>query len=320
MLQYIIILLDDNSTSFCHYDIPQNRKNNLIDIDVLKKGIRFAMKNNLRIQFVYPEEDIPKSYVDIINSTNHINIKPYISTQKDETDVLVFNEPPFDFIKGKHNIATFRLTLQEFLNLQDSLISLVCKTVKRINVVIRGKDFSRNFDFVKYQTKLEHLSELIEKEYLAGNFTQWNILTDKMMLSEMNNCGAGDTSITLAPNGKFYICPAFYYDDIEDTVGDIQNGLNIPNQQLYKLKYSPICLHCDAYQCKRCVWLNRRMTLEVNTPSHEQCVSSHIERNASRKLLNNIRRYGDFLKDTIINEIDYLDPFEKVNQWKQENL
>lgn len=267
MLQYIIILLDDNSTSFCHYDIPQNRKNNLIDIDVLKKGIRFAMKNNLRIQFVYPEEDIPKSYVDIINSTNHINIKPYISTQKDETDVLVFNEPPFDFIKGKHNIATFRLTLQEFLNLQDSLISLVCKTVKRINVVIRGKDFSRNFDFVKYQTKLEHLSELIEKEYLAGNFTQWNILTDKMMLSEMNNCGAGDTSITLAPNGKFYICPAFYYDDIEDTVGDIQNGLNIPNQQLYKLKYSPICLHCDAYQCKRCVWLNRRMTLEVNTPS-----------------------------------------------------
>ena len=320
MLQYIIILLDDDSTSFCHYDIPQNRKNNLIDIDVLKKGIRFAMKNNLRIQFVYPEEDIPKSYVDIINSTNHINIKPYISTQKDETDVLVFNEPPFDFIKGKHNIATFRLTLQEFLNLQDSLISLVCKTVKRINVVIRGKDFSRNFDFVKYQTKLEHLSELIEKEYLAGNFTQWNILTDKMMLSEMNNCGAGDTSITLAPNGKFYICPAFYYDDIEDTVGDIQNGLNIPNQQLYKLKYSPICLHCDAYQCKRCVWLNRRMTLEVNTPSHEQCVSSHIERNASRKLLNNIRRYGDFLKDTIINEIDYLDPFEKVNQWKQENL
>ena len=320
MLQYIIILLDDNSTSFCHYDIPQNRKNNLIDIDVLKKGIRFAMKNNLRIQFVYPEEDIPKSYVDIINSTNHIKIKPYISTQKDDTDVLVFNEPPFDFIKGKHNIATFRLTLQEFLNLQDSLISLVCKTVKRINVVIRGKDFSRNFDFVKYQTKLEHLSELIEKEYLAGNFTQWNILTDKMMLSEMNNCGAGDTSITLAPNGKFYICPAFYYDDIEDAVGDIQNGLNIPNQQLYKLKYSPICLHCDAYQCKRCVWLNRRMTLEVNTPSHEQCVSSHIERNTSRKLLNNIRRYGDFLKDTIINEIDYLDPFEKVDQWKQENL
>lgn len=54
--------------------------------------------------------------------------------------------------------------------------------------------------------------------------------------------------------------------------------------------------------------------------SHEQCVSSHIERNASRKLLNNIRRYGVFLKDTIINEIDYLDPFEKVNQWKQENL
>ena len=136
----------------------------------------------------------------------------------------------------------------------------------------------------------------------------------------MKNCGAGDTTITLAPNGNFYICPAFYYDEMEDSVGDVHIGLNIPNQHLYKLENAPICRHCDSYQCKRCIWLNRRMTGEVNTPSHEQCVTSHLERNASRKLLYSIRKHGEFMNGTEIKEIDYLDPFEKREQWQQENL
>lgn len=69
------------------------------------------------------------------------------------------------------------------------------------------------------------------------------------------------------------------------SIGDLQNGMNIKNSQLYKLDYAPLCRQCDAYQCKRCIWLNRKMTYEVNTPSHEQCVMGHLERNASRNLL-----------------------------------
>lgn len=69
------------------------------------------------------------------------------------------------------------------------------------------------------------------------------------------------------------------------SIGDLQNGMNIKNSQLYKLDYAPLCRQCDAYQCKRCIWLNRKMTYEVNIPSHEQCVMGHLERNASRNLL-----------------------------------
>ena len=131
----------------------------------------------------------------------------------------------------------------------------------------------------------------------------------------MNNCGAGDTNITIAPNGKFYICPAFYLNDESDNVGSITEGLDIKNKQLYRLDHAPICRHCDSYQCKRCIWLNRKTTLEVNTPSHEQCVLSHIERNTSKKLLERIRLHGDFLPEINISTIDYLDPFEKRNEW-----
>jgi CXXX repeat peptide maturase len=71
------------------------------------------------------------------------------------------------------------------------------------------------------------------------------------------------------------------------------------------------CRRCDAYQCRRCIWLNRKLTREVNTPSHEQCVVAHLERNASRILLANIRKANpNFLAETKIEEIDYLDPFE----------
>ena len=171
-------------------------------------------------------------------------------------------------------------------------------------------------DFERYKALLEKLSESVEQLYAEGKSPQLNLLTDRMMLKEMNNCGAGDTCITLAPDGKFYVCPAFYYEDKKDSVGDLEHGLDIKNQQLYRLTYAPICRHCDAYQCKRCVWMNRRTTLEVNTPGHEQCVLAHLERNASRDLLNNIRKHGTFLPEQEeIIEIDYLDPFDKRDEW-----
>ena len=135
-----------------------------------------------------------------------------------------------------------------------------------------------------------------------------------------NNCEAGVKHVTVAPNGKFYICPAFYYEDETDSIGDIDSGLNVKNPQLYDLAHAPLCRNCDAYQCKRCVWLNRKTTLEVNTPSHEQCVVAHLERNASRNLLAKIRENGNFMPETQIKELDYLDPFEVYEEIKRDKI
>lgn len=285
----------------------------------LKKGIRFAMMENLMIQFVYPDDELPRGYSDVINSIDHIDIKPFIEWKMTDGNALVFNGLPSNLL-DKYSTVIFRLTPQEFFDFPNYLVREVCQLTKRINVVIREIDPILAWDLYGYKCKIEKISSIVEKEYVNGSTTQWNILTDRMMLSEMKNCGAGDTTITLAPNGKFYVCPAFYYDDMDDSIGDVYTGLNIPNQHLYKLEYAPICRHCDAYQCRRCIWLNQRMTLEVNTPSHEQCVAAHIERYASQMFLGNIRKHGEFLPEIKIREIDYMDPFENREQWKQENL
>lgn len=333
MLQYLIILLDDTSVSYCHYQ-NDKVKHNLIPIDVLKDGIKYAMLENLTIQFVYPEYSLPEEYNDIIDTIDHCKIVPSTSIDsklRNEADVVVFSDWTgmqfYPFIQGQSYILrTSKLDFfDRFLFLKD-----VLSKVSRLNVVLTDIETFDEQDFKKYEEILTSLSSIVEQMFVDGKSPQLNLLTDRMVLSEMNNCNAGENNITLAPDGKFYVCPAFYnlptIDGHERTMGDMCNkgynigniydGLDIKNPQLYKLAYAPICRNCDAYQCKRCILLNRKMTYEVNTPSHEQCVVAHLERNASRKLLNSIRKHGSFLTEQEgIKEIDYIDPFEKRDEW-----
>lgn len=308
MLQYLIILLDDTSTSFCHYE---NNKSvhRLMPIETLRQGIRFGMMENLMIQFVYPDYELPQEYAEVIEGIDHSKIKPVCTG----ADVVVLD--------GISDVATdapivLRISKKDLFSHVDALMEMMDKT-SRLNIVLTDVETFSDDDFSIYKSVLEKFSKKMEQMYVAGKSPQLNLLTDRMMLKEMNNCGAGDTTITLAPNGKFYVCPGFYYDDESDCIGDLENGLDVKNKQLYKLDHAPICSHCDAYQCKRCIWLNRKTTLEVNTPSHEQCVLAHLERNASRELLQNIRKYGTFLPEQEdINEIDYLDPFDNRDDWQ----
>ena len=70
MRQYLIILLDDTSTSFCHYENTRTERR-LIPLDTLRQGIRFGMIENLMIQYVYPDYELPVEYVDVIESIDH---------------------------------------------------------------------------------------------------------------------------------------------------------------------------------------------------------------------------------------------------------
>ena len=327
MLQYLIIQLDDTSVSYCHYNNPKEERG-LIGLDDLKAGILFGMKENLMIQFVYPDYELPQEYKDVIHTIDHSDIVSSLCEDielRSNADVVVFEDwvglDIYEFKEGGvYAIRTLKADFFErYLFLQRPLAKAA-----RVNVVITDVETFDEKDFDTYKKILSVLSEKIETLYLKGKSPQLNLLTDRMMLEKMNNCNAGWESVTLAPDGKFYVCPAFYLaDEDEDyglgkskfSIGDLKNGLDIKNPQLYKLSHAPLCRNCDAYQCKRCIWLNRKMTYEVNTPSHEQCVVAHLERNASRELLTAIRKHGTFLPEMDIKEISYLDPFDVRKEW-----
>lgn len=314
MIQYIVILLDDTSTSFCHYT-NEKADRRLIPLQTLKNGICYAMKENLNIQFVYPNYKLPKEYLAAIDSIDHTDIYP--AEMADNADVVVFDSliAAKDYVFKEEEAYLIRTDKVSLFN-EYKIIGEILDKVTRLNVVITDIETFTEDDFMAYKSLLSNLSERVEQIYVSGKSPQLNLLTDRIMLEKMNNCGAGDTSVTLAPDGKFYVCPAFYLSADGYAIGDMVNGLEIKNSQLYRLDHAPLCRRCDAWQCKRCIWMNRKTTLEVNTPSHEQCVVAHLERNASRKLLIDIRKHGKFMSGSEdIKEIDYLDPFDVKEEW-----
>ena len=279
MFKYINILLDDAAVSFCHYDV--RKKSKPISEEILNKGIRFAMKENLNIQFIYPIHKLPDYVEKEVNQIDHIKIGK---------DDVIYDSWPERFESDK--VCVLRLDKDSLLSQQLPELLPV-----RLNIVITDVDTFAEEDYDRYKKWLE-----FETRKQNVQSCQINVLTDRIYLDRMNNCNAGWETITLAPDGNFYICPAFYQNNMS-CVGNLRNGLNVPNAQLYRLEYAPICSRCDAYQCKRCIWLNFKTTLEVNTPSREQCIVAHLERNAAR-----------IIAPEIIPEIKYLDPFNIITR------
>lgn len=314
MLTHLIILLDDTSVSYCHYD-NADTKRKFIALDDLKAGIVWAMKENLNIQFVYPDYVLPDEYNEAIETIDHTKIKP--DTQAKDADVLVLTDwknRSLPAVNGATCIIS--ASRKELTDNHQSILELASKT-ERLNIVLTDVDAFRDEDIDDYKAYLDMLANDICEMYSRGKAAQVNLLTDRIMLGEMNNCNAGFNNVTLAPNGRFYLCPAFYFDSPQNDVGNLQNGLRIKNQQLLCLDHAPICRNCDAYQCRRCVWMNSRLTMDANTPSHQQCVVAHLERNASRQLQLKLQEKGISLTPSCeIKEIDYLDPFNIVNKWK----
>lgn len=316
MLKYLVIVLANDATSYCHYECDAQSNVHLISLDNLKKAILFGMKENLNIQFVYPHYALPLGYNDVIEAIDHIKIMPYNAALSSKADIVVFNSIG-ELGKGmwrENQILTLRVFRNEIGDLP-SIFKLIDGKCQRINILIKDIDKFSVDEFDKYKSILSHLGSFVRDSMILGGNTQINILTDRMVLQSMNNCNAGTEVVSILPNGHFYPCAGFYYDNPAEDFGDLARGLEIKNKQLYSIDYAPICQHCDAFHCRRCAWLNRKNTLEVNTPSHEQCVVAHLERNESGRLLSEIRKEYDYLPETTIPDIDYLDPFVKHNDW-----
>ena len=324
MLQYLVILLDDTSVAYCHADNPL-KKRNLMPIDTLRKAILFGMKENLMIQYVLPEYELPEEYYVVMETIDNVKIG---------RDVAVYNDVPKSIVAEN---VVLRLSISEFVAQQYDIAALFPQ-VTRLNICLKDIETFKDEQQEDYKKALATLNAVLLNLYKSGKQPQLNILTDRLLLKEMHNCGAGDNNITLAPNGKFYLCPAFYYDERmginnrlnhhkpqhDYSVGDLDAGLQIPNQQLLRLDHAPLCRICDAYHCKRCVWLNQRLTWDSNTPSHQQCVLAHLERNASRELQMMLFEAPEdgCVANTAdepsasqvipneIKEITYLDPFD----------
>lgn len=300
MLKYLIIMLDDTAGSFCHYQ-NDRQASKLIDLQPFKNTVLWAMKENLNVQFLYGSTTLPDEYKEVVDSVDHVDIVPI-----NETELSVRDEG------GDETAHIIRFGKKDLCQVQNKLIERLQDGV-RVNAIITDIESFGEEDFKAYKSFLDKIADAVVELFKLGKQPQLNILTDRIMQTEMNNCNAGVEVLAVAPDGKFYVCPAYYLDGMA-SCGSPEEGIKLPNEQLYKLGHAPICRVCDAYHCHRCVWLNQKTTREVNTPSRQQCVIAHLERNASQKLLNELRKIGNCEIKQEIPSIDYLDPFENIRR------
>lgn len=314
MLKYLIVSLSQNSTSFCNYHTVNDSSTDLfVSPENLSEIILWAMKENLSIQFVYPNKRVPEELKSIVRSIDHINIVP--ETHADNNMLNYADIIVSDSLRQSHRLSDkiyiLRLPFAELVASADNLKELIKQSVKVNAVITDVENFSKESIGV-YRAFLEEMSDFIASEITNGSNVQFNLITDRMMLSKMNNCNAGYESIAAAIDGSLYPCPAFIGKE-QFRCGDVNVGYDAPNLRLFQINNAPICKICDAFQCKRCVWLNHVLTHEVNTPGWQQCVISHLEREAARKTLKAIRnQIPDYLAEIEIPTIDYIDPYTKI--------
>ena len=158
MLQYLVILLDDTSVAYCHADNPLKERN-LMPIETLKKGIVFGMKQNLMIQYVFPDYELPKEYIEVIESIDNVKIFP-INQKHDtgfdnESDVAVASSIP---AKVEAKNLVLRLKFSELLAKKDEISKLFGNDF-RLNICITDVDKFSDEDIVKYQELLKYWND-----------------------------------------------------------------------------------------------------------------------------------------------------------------
>jgi CXXX repeat peptide maturase len=315
-LESVIIVTGSDAPSFCHYHNDKGITETM-PVEVLEKSIAFCESNRLAATVLY-SRTLPDRHRLLLNGFPHIGMVSFegmdscdMNCESDivivdyNRDLSVFE----NFSERTPSNVILRMNLEEAKDLP-RIVYQYHRIFKRLNVVFKDIPHATEETLNRFRLDIQPLKEVMYPLFVPGQLFEFNMVTDRIALSGINSCGAGIRHITVAPDGRFYICPAFYYHNENESVGTLDDGITVANRQLLTVEYAPICKRCDCYQCKRCVYLNKKLTRELNTPSHQQCVLSHHERNLSGVLLQKLQNKGNLTNIKSIPPVYHLDPLE----------
>ena len=175
----------------------------------------------------------------------------------------------------------------------NKLISSMCDALN-ISIFIENLRDYKLEDLFRYGQFLQNVADLIFDCWKCQKRVNINVLTHILFLDSHKNCGIGNNNITLGPDGKFYICPAFYYDlDLRNKyqIGDLNTGVKNNYQNSTFNINTNLCGKCDNYHCDKCVYMSLLGSGEFCVPTEIQCIKTNIERQATIYLLNKLKEY-----------------------------
>jgi CXXX repeat peptide maturase len=319
LIEHLLVLADRAAVSFCHYDNPpfHGAPPRWIKPRVLEAVVRYATKHQTALTFVLGRTRPPAEIDRVMNQIPHVKIVPVSLSEDFAGAIVVLSSDEGEAIENlKPNRARNLILRVERRDLPRcaEIVAALSGKYGRLSLHLVGIEYFTGDDLAVYADELEKISGVLKKLFTAGARVEVNVLSDRMMLRGMRNCDAGVKHITVATDGKCYICPAFLADG-EAPIGSFDEKQGVVLEPLFGLKLAdgPLCSRCDAWHCKRCVWLNRKLTLEINVPSEQQCLIAHAEREASRILLKELKDVEPFRRLPRIVELNYRDPLELID-------
>lgn len=281
-------------------------------LEIKPEGIRYAAETFRKPIFIHSNDiSILDSLQEELCGVEALHIIPASCSQslahiRDYILVVDISSVDSDLRNSKNVLLNIKAEeIMELPNLMDALLP----RVDRININILNLD--KNFDLNAYETCLTEISKkivsIVEKE---GVLKEVSVLTDILFMHKHGGCKAGEDSITYAPDGMSYICPAFYSEG-KEPIGKLYNSADIKNGHLLTADFAPLCKTCDAYHCENCKFINQKSTGEVNVSPAFQCKKAHVERKCSYLLQKELQKHFEI--QNVLAEIDYDDPYKVLS-------
>jgi len=287
--------------------------------ETLLDGLRYAGENFYRPVFIHSKNDEELIQYEEFEEHRILHMVPakiYKESKRVYRDVLpVFTSDDLRNSKSVYehmDNVLFNIS-QNDLDRLYQYVYILWKYAGRININIL--DLDKNFNLNVYKQELEKIkNDIVQDIHECKDINkEVNVLTDIFFIDKHNNCGAGERAITLGTDGNFYVCPAFFSDEKENSIGNLEFGISdFPNKHLYTQAFAPVCNCCDAYQCVDCVYHNKKYTTEVNIPASVQCQKSWIEKKVSAEILEECQDERKYFIP--IDDIEYIDPINKLRE------
>ena len=318
----LVLLLDRAAPSFCYYQARGRTPTRSAQLapDLFQAALAVADAQGLALQLVGSAAGIPADYRARLEGRQHAVYLPLAAAGLEPTDVVVVDlddgaDPdigPLICPGLRRPVAVLRVA-RRAIERWPALFERMVERVDRVVLVLLELERWQEADLARHRQALERAGALLEREYLAGRMVQLSAISDRLALRGPAECAAGLDHLTLDPDGGLHLCPGFAVDGTLP-LGQLEQveRLRIPNRQLLERRCAPICAVCDAFHCRRCVHLNQRATLEINTPAWQTCRAAHLEREASRLLLERMQRAGQLRHLAQIAGVDYEEPFERL--------
>lgn len=311
--KFMYIILNNHVATFCNYE--NKRRNDSLEVmdeDTLKDILTFCDDNNFSPIFIGEAPDQYKKLGYTITDNCSDNCKSF------STGSVVSN----DTIKSVGNILSGNIILSinkstlPYLYDDFSYIVKHSKRVTNISVAVSDLMDWNKIQLQTYREQLELISKIVMHEWLSGNRLETNIITHIFHHSQHKVCSSGTYTLTVAPNKKLYLCPAFYFEKCSEIydIGSIDTALNNKYFEYCKIEKSKLCAYCDANHCTKCIFVSKAKTNEFCVPPEILCLKSNIEREVSKAFLDAIAESGNTFRisNHLTKHVTMLDPLERI--------